>query len=148
MPASFEYAEHKRLRCTAGADMGSGGAAYKVLLLMRGTSAGSEPLITNLAAFSDLLEFDDGAYVRGTLASQTLTVDATTAQAVFDAADQAFGILDGDGSDLVIAALIAKDGASDAARVPAFYIDRSPAFDPGSTDPYTLRWNADGIFRC
>lgn len=145
MPASFEYAEHKRLRCTGDADMGSGGDTYKVALLMRGTSAGAEPLIALIGSFSALLEFDDGAYVRGTLGSQTLTVDPTTAEAVFDAADQAFGVLDGDGSDLVIAALIILDNG---ALIPAFYIDRSPAFDPGSTDPYTLRWNADGIFRC
>lgn len=146
MPASFEYAEHKRLRGIAGTDMGAGGDAYLVLLLMVGSSAGQEPLVTNVAAFSALMEFDDTTYVRETLGSQTYVTDPATAEAVLDAADATFGAMTGDSSADVIAALIVRDGANDAARVPAFYINREPAFDPG-TDPYTLQWNTNGIFR-
>lgn len=85
-----------------------------------------------------------GGAGRKTLASKTLTEDDTNDRSVFDAADVTWTSIGGATNATIAAAILVKEGTSDADSQLLVYIDIADTATNGGD--ITIQWNANGIF--
>ena len=143
MPTVFWYTEgahylHKN---------GLSGADIRVLLVMTNTTADTERDKADLAAFTDLDEYDGSPYSRQALDNIALSKDAAGNRSLLDADNETFSSLGGTsaGSRNVQGVVAFINGPTDADRIPLIYFqpDTWP-FTPSGGDQ-TLNWASDGL---